>query len=91
MNLVVQLVLTLAVFAKKSSSFTTASCDRQHVLSEQRSSRIRLGASEDGTTPDMGDVGFVVLAGGTGSRMKAGMRELGRCREGCIISVFMVR
>lgn len=27
-------------------------------------------------TPDMADVGFVLLAGGTGSRMKANMREL---------------
>ena len=29
----------------------------------------------DFVTPDMGDVGFVLLAGGTGSRMKASMRE----------------
>ena len=28
------------------------------------------------TTPEMGDVGFVLLAGGTGSRMKASMRKL---------------
>ena len=29
----------------------------------------------DFATPDMGDVGFVLLAGGTGSRMKASMRK----------------
>ena len=27
------------------------------------------------STPEMGDVGFVLLAGGTGSRMKASMRK----------------
>jgi hypothetical protein len=32
-------------------------------------------ASDVFDTPDMGDVGFVLLAGGTGSRMKANMRE----------------
>jgi hypothetical protein len=30
----------------------------------------------DMITPEMGDVGFVLLAGGTGSRMKASMRKL---------------
>jgi hypothetical protein len=30
---------------------------------------------DDFGTPDMADVGFVLLAGGTGSRMKANMRE----------------
>jgi 2-C-methyl-D-erythritol 4-phosphate cytidylyltransferase len=34
----------------------------------------RLGAaSSDDDTPDMGNIGFVLLAGGTGSRMKASM------------------
>ena len=32
-------------------------------------------AEGDLATPDMGDVGFVLLAGGTGSRMKASMRK----------------
>jgi hypothetical protein len=34
-------------------------------------------SSDDGEfgTPDMADVGFVLLAGGTGSRMKASMRK----------------
>ena len=39
----------------------------------------RLNSNNNGEsdfiTPDMGDVGFVLLAGGTGSRMKAGMRK----------------
>lgn len=35
--------------------------------------------SNDFETPDMSDVGFVLLAGGTGSRMKANMRESNPC------------
>lgn len=37
------------------------------------SSAWELNAADDDATPEMSDVGFVVLAGGTGSRMKASM------------------
>ena len=49
---------------------------KQH---SERTINTRLNSDSNGesdfSTPDMGDVGFVLLAGGTGSRMKAGMRK----------------
>jgi hypothetical protein len=82
MNRVFKLALTLAVAAQTSSSFfTPPSCARRRDVACEQISRIRLAITGGGTegtttTPDMGDVGFVLLAGGTGSRMKATMREL---------------
>ena len=48
-------------------------------VSNKLSSPITQLSAADGeadfSTPNMGDVGFVLLAGGTGSRMKASMRK----------------
>jgi len=54
---------------------TSAFVPKQHALSDRIVS-IELKSNNgesDFITPDMGDVGFVLLAGGTGSRMKASM------------------
>ena len=46
-------------------------------------------SSDDGfVTPNMDDVGFVVLAGGTGSRMKANMRKLTLVDSCCLSIVY---
>jgi hypothetical protein len=88
MNRILQLALTLLVWTQRSSSFTTttASCARHKHNNNVNNNNIfggepcrtRLNGSEDvieTVTPDMGDVGFVLLAGGKGSRMKSSMRE----------------
>jgi len=50
------------------------------VTLNDRINRITLNSNVDGKAEldntDFGDVGFVLLAGGTGSRMKASMRKL---------------
>jgi hypothetical protein len=58
-------------------SSTSAFVAKQHserIINTRLNSDNNNGES-DFITPDMGDVGFVLLAGGTGSRMKAGMRK----------------
>jgi len=55
--------------AGTSSAFVS---NRQHIASVA-SKLSGTNGDSDFVTPDMGDVGFVLLAGGTGSRMKANM------------------
>lgn len=66
----VRLSFILVINSSISSAFVT---NKQ----SQPISKLR-AVDDDGdfVTPDMGDVGFVLLAGGTGSRMKASMRKL---------------
>lgn len=82
MNLLFHLTLAVALWAQRSSSFTNTLSDPRHDLNNNifggETCRTRLNGSENGmetTTPDMGDVGFVLLAGGKGSRMKSSMRK----------------
>lgn len=63
------LVLLLSNLCKTSAFVATSSSDR--INSIKLMSNIDDKSEFD--TPDMGDVGFVLLAGGTGSRMKASM------------------
>ena len=70
-------LLSFAVFYLWSASAFVARPSSLH-LSQTASLQFSLDASSSDdesstTTPDMGNVGFVLLAGGTGSRMKANM------------------
>jgi peptidoglycan biosynthesis protein MviN/MurJ (putative lipid II flippase) len=62
------------------SAFTPVLLSSRSRISNSRVNRpshlqaAETAAAAAATTPDMDDVGFVVLAGGTGSRMKANMR-----------------
>ena len=71
-------LLSIAVFYLWSASAFVARPSSLH-LSQTASLQFSLDASSSSddesssSTPDMGNVGFVLLAGGTGSRMKANM------------------
>jgi len=68
--------LTFFLFRLLLISVLNSSISSGFVLNGHTSPITKLGATNDEglfNTPDMGDVGFVLLAGGTGSRMKASM------------------
>mmetsp|Transcript_24622 Transcript_24622/g.67976 ORF Transcript_24622/g.67976 Transcript_24622/m.67976 type:complete len:299 (+) Transcript_24622:143-1039(+) len=69
MKLFFKLCVIVMTNAGTSSAFVS---NRQHIASVTTKLSGTNGDS-DFVTPDMGDVGFVLLAGGTGSRMKANM------------------
>jgi 2-C-methyl-D-erythritol 4-phosphate cytidylyltransferase len=66
-------IISLAVFylLSVSSAFVLQSSSLLHQLASSKS-QVKASSDEE-STPDMGNIGFVLLAGGTGSRMKASM------------------
>jgi 2-C-methyl-D-erythritol 4-phosphate cytidylyltransferase len=66
------LALTLLWSLSVSSAFVLRPSSLVHGQVAPSKSQIASGSSDD-DTPEMSNVGFVLLAGGTGSRMKAGM------------------
>ena len=73
MNHSIMFSFRLSLIFIVGTSISSAFVSNTHLTANSKLS----AATDEGefSTPEMGDVGFVLLAGGTGSRMKASMRK----------------